>query len=69
MEFTNGIKITLETDEGGNDMVILLAGASRMKLTPHQARMLATKLVMAVSRAEVRAAPGLTRKFSANPAA
>jgi hypothetical protein len=69
MEFINGIKmdVTLERDEGGNELVVLLTGANRMRLTPHQARMLATKLVMTVSRAEVRGKHKQARNFSAKP--
>jgi hypothetical protein len=55
MEFINGIKmdITLEPDERGNELVVILTGATRMKLTAQQALMLATKLVMAANRVEV----------------
>lgn len=69
MELINGIKmdITLERDEGGNELVVILTGASRMRLTPHQARMLATKLVMAVSRAEVRGKHKQARNLSSKP--
>ncbi|HYP68472.1 MAG TPA: hypothetical protein VEP67_09540 [Thiobacillaceae bacterium] len=38
-----------------------------MRLTPHQARMLATKLVMAVSRAEVRGKHKQARNLSSKP--
>ncbi len=60
MEFINGIKmdIILEQDESSNELVVICAGATRVKLTPQQARMLATKLVMAVSRAEVHGRRG-----------
>jgi hypothetical protein len=55
MESINGIKmdITLEPDESGNELVVILTGATRMKLTAQQALMLATKLVMAANRVEV----------------
>ena len=55
MEFINGINIdiTLEPDESGNELVVMRMGATRMELAPQQARMLATKLVMAVSRVDV----------------
>jgi hypothetical protein len=71
MEIMNDIKvdITLERDEGGNELVVILTGANRTRLTTHQARMLATKLVMAVSRAEVRGKHKQTRSSSSKPAA
>jgi hypothetical protein len=59
--------IALEKDEGGNELVVILTGANQVKLTPQQARMLATELVMAVSRAEVRGESEHQRNFSFRP--
>lgn len=61
------LKITLEQDEGGrNKVVFCLANGSEMKLSPQQARLLATELIVAVNRAEVRRSltrsPNLSRK-------
>jgi hypothetical protein len=50
------LDVTLKEDAQGRDSVILaIAGQScELSLTPHQARVLATELIMAVNRAEVR---------------
>jgi hypothetical protein len=49
------VRITLEEDEGGkNKVVFSLANGSEMKLSPAQARLLATELIVVVNRAEVR---------------
>lgn len=47
--------ITLGVDVFGEDLVVVsLDSGSQITLTPQNARLLATKLVMVVSRAEVR---------------
>jgi hypothetical protein len=50
------LNIALHEDADGRDQVSLNfgAGACELSLTPHQARVLATELIMAVNRAEVR---------------
>jgi hypothetical protein len=50
------LDITLQEDEQGRDSVVLalLTQGCELSLTPHQARVLATELIMAVNRAEVR---------------
>ena len=50
------LDIALREDGDGRDLVSLAYGSSacELKLTPHQARQLATELIMAVNRAEVR---------------
>ncbi len=52
----SALSITLAEDTQGRDQVVLslpdLEGV--LGLTPHQARVLATELIMAVNRAEVR---------------
>jgi hypothetical protein len=49
------VKITLEEDEEGkNKVVFCLANGNEMKLSPQQARLLATELIVVVNRAEVR---------------
>jgi hypothetical protein len=50
------LDITLQEDAQGRDRVILTLQAQGcdLNLTPHQARVLATELIMAVNRAEVR---------------
>jgi hypothetical protein len=57
MEMNNGntVDITLEEDEAGQELVVFsLDHRSLLRLTPYQARVLATELIMAVNRAEVR---------------
>lgn len=58
MELDNGaaVSINLEEDASGKDRVVFAVsnGACELKLSPHQARVLATELIMAVNRAEVR---------------
>lgn len=58
MELDNGtaVIISLVEDNGGKDRVAftLSNGECDLKLSPHQARVLATELIMAVNRAEVR---------------
>jgi len=58
MELDNGtaVTISLVEDNGGKDRVAftLSNGECDLKLSPHQARVLATELIMAVNRAEVR---------------
>ena len=61
------LKITLEEFDGGkNNVVFRLGDGSEMKLSPQQARLLATELIVAVNRAEVRRSltrsPNLARK-------
>jgi hypothetical protein len=50
------LDISLQEDAHGRDSVVvaLQAQGCELKLTPHQARVLATELIMAVNRAEVR---------------
>ncbi|MDP3419836.1 MAG: hypothetical protein Q8R61_08920 [Thiobacillus sp.] len=50
------LDISLKEDSQGRDRVevSLVAHDCRLTLTPHQARVLATELIMAVNRAEVR---------------
>jgi hypothetical protein len=49
------LDITLqETAQGGDRVVLDINGTCVLALTPHQARVLATELIMAVNRAEVR---------------
>lgn len=50
------LDISLKEDAQGREhvMVTLLAHGCELDLTPHQARVLATELIMAVNRAEVR---------------
>lgn len=52
----DALSITLQADEQGRDSVVLALQAQgcELSLTPHQARVLATELIMAVNRAEVR---------------
>jgi len=58
IELSHGctLDITLQEDALGRDSVVLalLAQGCELSLTPHQARVLATELIMAVNRAEVR---------------
>ncbi|HYP67966.1 MAG TPA: hypothetical protein VEP67_06880 [Thiobacillaceae bacterium] len=70
MELNNGntVSITLEEDEGGKDQVVFsLDSSSHLKLTPYQARVLATELIMAVNRAEVRGNLKRSHNFSRMP--
>jgi hypothetical protein len=50
------LDVTLKEDAQGRDSVILALASQgcELSLTPHQARVLATELIMAVNRAEVR---------------
>jgi len=50
------LDVTLKEDAQGQDSVILGLATQgfELSLTPHQARVLATELIMAVNRAEVR---------------
>ena len=52
----NMLEINLKEDSQGRDRVMLALQAQGcvLNLTPHQARVLATELIMAVNRAEVR---------------
>ena len=56
LEPGNALSITLQEDGQGRDRVVvtLQAHGCALNLTPHQARVLATELIMAVNRAEVR---------------
>lgn len=54
MNSENNMHVTLEEDEVSKDLVVFIPGVRQFRLTPHQARILATKLVIAVGRAEVR---------------
>lgn len=52
----NVLDIALKEDSQGRDRVVvtLQSHGCELNLTPHQARVLATELIMAVNRAEVR---------------
>ena len=56
LEPGNTLEIRLKEDAQGRDCVEVALQAQRcsLNLTPHQARVLATELIMAVNRAEVR---------------
>jgi hypothetical protein len=56
LETGNALDIALREDVHGRDRVVmtLQAHGCELDLTPHQARVLATELIMAVNRAEVR---------------
>jgi hypothetical protein len=56
LEPGNALDIALQDDGHGRDRVLLTlqAHGCALSLTPHQARVLATELIMAVNRAEVR---------------
>jgi hypothetical protein len=56
LEPGNALDINLKEDAQGRDRVVvtLQAPGCALNLTPHQARVLATELIMAVNRAEVR---------------
>jgi hypothetical protein len=56
LEPGNILDIRLKEDAQGRDRVevILQAHGHALNLSPHQARVLATELIMAVNRAEVR---------------
>ena len=56
LEPGNALDIALKEDTHGRDRVVvtLQAHGCELNLTPHQARVLATELIMAVNRAEVR---------------
>lgn len=56
LEPGNALDIALKEDAGGRDRVVvtLQAHGCELNLTPHQARVLATELIMAVNRSEVR---------------
>lgn len=56
LEPGNVLGITLQEDAQGRDRIVvtLEAHGCELNMTPHQARVLATELIMAVNRAEVR---------------
>ena len=56
LEPGKSLDINLKEDSQGRDRVIvaLQTEGCELNLTPHQARVLATELIMAVNRAEVR---------------
>jgi len=55
LESGAALDIALKEDAQGRDRVELAVQAQcTLSLTPHQARVLATELIMAVNRAEVR---------------
>ena len=56
LEPGNALEISLKEDAQGRDRVeiSLQSPGCSLLLTPHQARVLATELIMAVNRAEVR---------------
>lgn len=68
LERGNALEINLKEDAQGRDRVVmtLQAHGCSLDLTPHQARVLATELIMAVNRAEVRSnlkrSPSTARK-------
>lgn len=68
LERGNALEINLKEDTQGRDRVVmtLQAHGCSLDLTPHQARVLATELIMAVNRAEVRSnlkrSPSTARK-------
>lgn len=68
LEPGKSLDINLKEDSQGRDRVIvaLQAEGCELNLTPHQARVLATELIMAVNRAEVRS--NLKHKQSNNMA-
>lgn len=72
LEPGNALDITLKEDAHGRDRIVvtLEAHGCDLTMTPHQARVLATELIMAVNRAEVRSnlkhSPNMMR--SAQPA-
>ena len=56
LEPGNTLDLSLKEDAQGRDRVevMLQSAGCSLNLTPHQARVLATELIMAVNRAEVR---------------
>lgn len=56
LEPGNELNINLKEDPHGRDRVVvaLQSLGCELNMTPHQARVLATELIMAVNRAEVR---------------
>jgi hypothetical protein len=56
LESGNTLELNLKEDAQGRDCVVLAVPAQgcSLELSPHQARVLATELIMAVNRAEVR---------------
>ncbi len=56
LESGKALDISLKEDAQGRDRVVLTldAAGDALNLSPHQARVLATELIMAVNRAEVR---------------
>ena len=56
LELGKSLDINLKEDSQGHDRVIvaLQVEGCELQFTPHQARVLATELIMAVNRAEVR---------------
>ena len=56
LEPGKNLDINLKEDDQGRDRVIvsLKSEGCELQLSPHQARVLATELIMAVNRAEVR---------------
>ncbi|MEQ1662287.1 MAG: hypothetical protein ABL877_06295 [Thiobacillus sp.] len=56
LEQGNTVNISLQEDANGRDniLIALAKEGCELKLSAHQARVLATELIMAVNRAEVR---------------
>ena len=54
MNEQNNVNVSLEEDVAGKELVVCELGARQIRLSLHQARILATQLVVAVNRAEVR---------------
>ena len=56
LESGKALDINLQEDSHGRDRVVmtLQSMGCELSLTPHQARVLATELIMSVNRAEVR---------------
>ena len=54
MKNDSDINVSLEVGVAGNELVVCNVGVRQVRLSPHQARTLASKLILAVNRAEVR---------------
>ena len=69
LEPGKSLDINLKEDHQGRDRVIvaLKTEGCELQLTPHQARVLATELIMAVNRAEVRGNLKHSHNMGRNP--
>ncbi|HYP67764.1 MAG TPA: hypothetical protein VEP67_05860 [Thiobacillaceae bacterium] len=54
MNQENKVNVSLEEDAAGKELVVCDLGTRQIRLSPQEARILATQLVVAVNRAEVR---------------